>query len=439
MNYNKKVLILGLGYVGLTLGLVFAKNGINVFGYDINKSTIKSLKLKKPTFFEKNIKTYIKKYINKSFKLLDQIEAADIYIITVGTPLKKNSKEPEIDYLKKSIISISSKIKKNDLIILRSTVPIGITRKLAIPIIEKNSHLKVGVDFKISFCPERTVEGNALYELETLPQIIGGFDKKSFNDSKKLFIKNTSQIINAETLEGAEMCKLLDNTYRDTIFAYSNQMAKLSEKLNLNLHNLIEKVNYKYERNSIPRPSPGVGGPCLTKDPYILDDVFKKNSLKSEIILNSRKINESMILHMYNRCKSFLSSRGKNISKSKIFILGIAFKGTPPTGDTRFSTSLDLIDLFNLKKITNIYAYDFDVSKDDFNLLKLNYTSIQTGFKNSDCVIIMNEHSYYKKLQINKLLNTMKKNSLLFDSWGIFRNNQKIKNRKDIGYMGVGF
>ena len=439
MNYNKKVLILGLGYVGLTLGLVFAKNGIKVFGFDIDKKTIKLLKSKRPTFYEKNIAKYINRYINKSFQLVEQIETADIYIITVGTPLKKQRKIPEIEYLKKSAISVASKIKKNDLVILRSTVPIGITRKLVIPILERKSYLKAGKDFKISFCPERTVEGNALQELETLPQIVGGFDKKSFNQSKKLFLHNTSQIINAETLEGAEMCKLLDNTYRDTIFAYSNQMAKLSEKLNLNLHDLIEKVNFNYSRNFIPRPSPGVGGPCLTKDPYILDDVFKKNNLKSEIILNSRKINESMVLNIYSRCRHYFLKKGKDIKKTKIFIIGIAFKGTPPTGDTRFSTSLDLVNLLKTKKVKNIFAYDYDVSRSDLKQLNLNFLTIEAGFKNSDCVIIMNEHKAYKKLNINKLIMTMKKNSLLFDSWGIFRKNTNIKKKKDIKYIGIGF
>ena len=190
------------------------------------------------------------------------------------------------------------------------------------------------------------------------------------------------------------MCKLLDNTYRDTIFAYSNQMAKLSEKLNLNLHDLIEKVNFNYSRNFIPRPSPGVGGPCLTKDPYILDDVFKKNNLKSEIILNSRKINESMVLNIYSRCRHYFLKKGKDIKKIKIFIIGIAFKGTPPTGDTRFSTSLDLVNLLKTKKVKNIFAYDYDVSRSDLKQLNLNFLTIEAGFKNSDCVIIMNDKAY---------------------------------------------
>ena len=439
MNKNKKVSILGLGYVGLTLGLVLAKNGIKVFGYDTNKKIINKLRSKNSTIFEKNIEKYINKYVNKSLIISSKILISDIYIITVGTPLKNKKKVPDINILSKSIFQISNLIKKNDLIILRSTVPIGTTRKLVIPIIEKNSNLKVGKDFKISFCPERTVEGNALKELETIPQIIGGYDNKSYTESKNLFLSNTKKIINANSLEAAEMCKLLDNTFRDTVFAYSNQMAKLSEKLNLNLSELIQIVNTDYKRNSIPRPSPGVGGPCLSKDPYILDNVFKKNNLESKIILNSRKINESMIFHIYNRCKKLLLKKKKKLNKSKIFISGIAFKGSPPTADTRFSTSIDLINTFKNKNIKNIFCHDFEVSKSNLADLNLNYLSLEKGFRNSDIVIIMNEHHFYKKLKIKNLVNLMNDNSILFDTWGVFSKVKFNNKDKNIDYIGIGF
>ena len=136
-------------------------------------------------------------------------------------------------------------------------------------------------------------------------------------------------------LESSEMCKLLDNTYRDTIFAYSNQMALLSEKIGLNLSQLIDKVNIGYERNKIPKPSPGVGGPCLTKDPYILNYNFKKAGLRADVSMSARKINELMVYSIVKKVKRFLKNTNKNIKTSKIFILGLSFKGNPETSDTR--------------------------------------------------------------------------------------------------------
>ena len=123
------------------------------------------------------------------------------------------------------------------------------------------------------------------------------------------------------------MCKLLDNTYRDTIFAYSNQMATLSEKIGLNLPSLVEKVNIGYKRNKIPKPSPGVGGPCLSKDPYILNYNFQKSGIKAEVSLSAPKINENMIKNMFSKIEKYLKNTKKNKKNTKIFILGMAFKG----------------------------------------------------------------------------------------------------------------
>ena len=219
----------------------------------------------------------------------------DIYIITVGTPFDFKKKKPNISYFQKSIELVSKNLKVNDLVILRSTVPVGVSRKIAKPILEKNSNLKIGENLFLAYCPERTAEGQAIHELKNLPQIVGGFCEKSTELASRFFNEYTHTIIDVNDLESSEMCKLLDNTYRDTIFAYSNQMALLSEKIGLNLSNLIDKVNIGYERNKIPKPSPGVGGPCLTKDPYILNYNFKKVGINADVSMSARKINEQMI------------------------------------------------------------------------------------------------------------------------------------------------
>ena len=148
----------------------------------------------------------------------------------------------------------------------------------------KNSNLKVGENLFWHFV-ERTAEGKAIEELKNLPQIIGGYCQRSTEFASRFFNEYTHTIIDVNDLESSEMCKLLDNTYRDTVFAYSNQMAMLSEKLGLNLSKLVDKVNIGYERNKIPKPSPGVGGPCLTKDPYILNYNFQKNGIKADVSL----------------------------------------------------------------------------------------------------------------------------------------------------------
>ena len=239
---SREVLILGMGYVGLTLAVILADEGFAVYGFDIKKSLIEVLKQKKAPFYERGIDNYLNKHVSNNLSFVSSLKNfnADILIITVETPVDKKTQEIKTNSIRKATQSIGRILKKNDLVILRSTVPVGLTRKIVLPILERESGLKAGNDFYLAYCPERTVEGRALEELRKNPQIIGGYDSRSTELASRLFNEYTHTIIDVVSLEAAEICKLLDNTYRDTIFAYSNQMTLLCEKSGLNLHELIE-------------------------------------------------------------------------------------------------------------------------------------------------------------------------------------------------------
>ena len=436
---SKKIVVVGLGYVGLTLAMVLSESGFNVTGYDTNKNLVRKIKKKIPPFYEKGMKDYLDSQIGHNCKIVDNLSnlSADVYILTVGTPFDKKKNKPDLSNLQKSIKNISKLLKKNDLIILRSTVPIGCTRNTVAKYIEKNTKLKFGEDIFLAFCPERTIEGQALQELKRLPQIIGGYCKKSSELSQRLFNEYTYTVIDVESLEAAEFCKLVDNTYRDTIFGYSNQLALLSEKLKLDFNKIIDKANIGYERNRIPKPSPGVGGACLTKDPYILLSSFKSNSLNGNIILSARKTNEKMVDEIFIKSQKILKKMGKNLSKSKIFVSGFAFKGHPETSDYRFSTTLDLLNKLKKKGVKNISGHDFKLTNDDFKSIGVKNTSLDNGFLKSDVVFIMNNHLKYSDLNILKLINKMNKPALFFDSWQLFEPDE-IKNIPGIYYTSVG-
>ena len=433
------VSILGLGYVGLTLGLVMADQGFSVTGYDIDDKLIKKLKNKETPFFEKGIQNYINSHLNHNLRVSSEIEyiSSDIYIITVGTPINKETKKPEVKNILKASEDIGKKLKKNDLVILRSTVPIGCTRNTVIPMLESVSNLKVGKDFSVAFCPERTAEGRALEELRNLPQIVGGFDSKSRELGLRLFGENTHTVIDIGSLEAAEMCKLMDNAYRDTRFAFANQMAELSEKYGLNINHLINKINLSYERNTIPYPSPGVGGACLSKDPYILISNFEDNKLESPLIKASRRVNEKAPEDMFNKTDIFLKSVGKNIKNTKIFIVGIAFKGNPETSDTRESTTLWFIEYLISKGVKNLWGYDPIIDNSELNNLGLKACSLEEGFKNSDAVFFLNNHRSFYTLDIEPLLSLMNDSSYFFDGWNIF-NISDVVSHPGITYSGIG-
>lgn len=269
---NNKICVMGMGYVGLTLSVVLSEVGYEVYGIDINKDVIDELRKGKPHLFEKNLKVRLQQQTrNNNIQFFT--EAPDIYygtiIISVGTPLRKENKEPDLSFLHQVINDVSHLIQKGTLVCMRSTIPVGCARSDILPVFEKISGLKVGDDFYLASTPERTVEGNALKELRENSQIVGGITESCTEKAANLFLKLTSTVVTVSSAEVAEFSKIIDNTYRDVKFSFSNQLALISEKLGLDIHEVINAANVHYPRNNIPVPSPGVGGACLSKDPHI--------------------------------------------------------------------------------------------------------------------------------------------------------------------------
>jgi UDP-N-acetyl-D-mannosaminuronic acid dehydrogenase len=426
---TQKISIIGIGYVGLTLSLSLAKKNFKVLGYDKNRNLIFNLKKKKPPFYEKGL---LRNLRNKNLFFSNKIEEclSDIYIITVGSPINKK-KKPNLKYLYSIIRDISNIIKKDDLIILRSTIPFGFTRKHLIPYLEINTKLRCGIDFYLSMAPERTIEGAALKELSFNPQIIGGINDTSFIKTKKIFSKISKKIVKVPNIESAELCKLIDNSFRDNKFAFTNQFIPFAEKNGLNLELIIRACNFQYPRNSIAIPSPGVGGPCLTKDPFILREAFNEFNIKHYNFSNSREINSSISDYIVKKVKKSLTKK-KN---KKIFLVGMAFKGKPETSDLRESTSVDILK--KLKKYYKIFIYDPVIKYQDLKKIHTNVVSIKEGFNKADAVLFLNNHFSYKKLKIFKLIKTAKKNCLLGDMWNIYNFVKKIKKNK-INYWCLG-
>ena len=417
-NPKKEIAVIGLGYVGLTLSLILSENKFLVSGIENNKEIVKNLSNYISHVREPQIEELLTRHLHKNFHLKTTLKSSyETYIISVGTPILKGKKNKlDESHLLKVLDSISQTISSGSLIILRSTVPIGTTRNLVIPRIENNTGLTCGVDFFVSFAPERTEEGNALKELVSLPQIIGAYDKISLDKTKLIFEKITNNIVVLDSLEEAEMIKLINNSFRDYVFAFSNQISMIANEFNLDIIKVIKSANYKYPRNPIPFPSPGVGGPCLTKDPYIFEN---STNIKTPLFLTSRIINEEMPQYIYKIVFERLKLLNKNIEKSKIFCCGLAFKGSPKTGDLRNSTAVEIHNLF-AKKSNNIYGFDFEANKNEISDLGIKFQSINDGFINCDAVLFLNNHISFKDLNLNELSRLSKDKLLIVDCWDIF-------------------
>ena len=402
--------ILGMGYVGLTLAMVLADDGFQVTGIDPDHKVISSLQQKKAPFFEKGLEPLIERHFDQGFNLLSELSDSrfDIYVVAVGTPVNIDG-IPIMDDIEKVLGQIAEVLKFNDLVILRSTVPPRTCRDVAIPILEKGSGLKAGSGFHFVFAPERTVQGRALEELRLLPQIIGGYTTECVNAASQFFNVFSPTIVKVDSLEAAEVVKLLNNSFRDVSFGYSNQIGRFCEALNVDTVAVINAANEGYLRNPLPLPSPGVGGTCLQKDPFILYDAAKKCGIDLSIVREARKSNEGMIQFVGGKIESFVSE--KNLpSNIKIFILGVAFKGNPETSDIRASTSIDIIRYLESKNFNNIVVYDPVVSKKTLADAKLRCVEVaEEGFKKSSIVLTMNNNPSYRNLNLFKLLSLMKK------------------------------
>ena len=263
-----EIVVIGMGYVGLTYSLHLNTFGYSVFGVETNEKTKTLINSRVLPFFEEGIEGRLNNFVKQG--LLSVYNPEDfskkkslipkIYIVTVGTPV--NSNKINKSSLNKVFDFLNLNINDGDAIVMRSTVPIGFTRSYCESIKKK---------IKYCFAPERTIEGKATYELATLPQIFGSNDKES-----KLFFKNFFSLVSAEVFEvskseSAELIKLTSNVYRDVTFSFSNEISLISHKNNINSKEVIEACNYKYPRCNIYSSGP-VAGPCLSKDAYILSD-----------------------------------------------------------------------------------------------------------------------------------------------------------------------
>jgi UDP-N-acetyl-D-mannosaminuronic acid dehydrogenase len=415
---NKQTIcIVGMGFVGLTLAVVLAESGFEVTGIEINKNTLNKISNGKTHFYELGLEQRLKAVINNgSLKIKQKIESKmsfDIYIITVGTPLNEKG-EPNLTMVKRATQEVVSAMKGSELIILRSTVQIGTTRNIVLPLLKASK-----LQFSLAFCPERTIEGNALAELKSLPQICGGLNDIDTWRAATLFQSITPTTMRVKNLETAELIKLLDNSYRDLFFSFGNEVAMICDSVGVDAHEVINLGGFGYERTNIANPGL-VGGPCLEKDPHILEFSLKKLRCIPRLIKTGRNINENLI--KYTCDKIFDHIKKNKLNPLKIAITGMAFKGRPETDDLRGTPSKLLIEkLKELFPLSKIVIHDFACDKHSLKIFSgCRVVSIKDVFEKSDIVFVANNNLKYQKLDLFSLANSMSKKSIIYDFWNQF-------------------
>ena len=412
---HQPVVILGLGYVGLTLSVVMAEMGFRVIGVEIRQEIVDLVNQGIPHFFETQMEQRLKAVIEKG-KLAAHREIpknldARNYIITVGTPLLED-KSIRLDMIDHAAKEIAECMPDDSLVVMRSTVKVGTTRNVVCPIMKET-----GKKFHLAFCPERTLEGKALAELAELPQIIGGMDKAANLRATQIFQRITPTIVQVGSVETAEMIKLVDNTSRDVIFAYANEIASLCDVVGANVLEVVQAGKKGYPRTNVALPGL-VGGPCLTKDSYILDQSVAGFGIRPSIIMEGRKTNEDQPVYVANFLKP-LADKFEWPEDMKVSLLGLAFKGKPATDDLRGTMALPVLNA--LKAVfprASYWGFDQVVSRKDTKGIGLLYAeSIAQALEGAHLTLIVNNHSIFEQFGVSQKTRLMAIPGLVYDFW----------------------
>jgi len=405
---------MGMGYVGLTLATAMADRGFEVDGIEVNPTILGKLNQGGAHFYELGLDVMLRRGMrsgNLRFSgKIPQKEAHDLYIITVGTPLDARH-EPRLDMVENVAREIAANMRDGAMVILRSTVRIGTTRKIVKPILEAT-----GKSFNLSFCPERTIEGKALEELFQLPQIVGTDERATVIRAANIFHRLTSSVVPVTSYESGELIKLLDNSYRDLFFAFGNEVALMAESLGIDGREVISAANQFYVRTNIALPG-FVGGPCLEKDPHILVHSMKDYNFIPRLVQLGRRTNEELVTQVFHKLDGWLVNR----HNPTISLLGLAFKGQPDTSDLRGSIALNFIEMIrNTYPKARIKGHDHIVPREDIERLGIECVSEDEAFRNTDVAMILNNNRRYSSLDIEAMATLMNRPGLIYDVWNIF-------------------
>jgi UDP-N-acetyl-D-mannosaminuronic acid dehydrogenase len=437
---HRHVVVVGLGYVGLTLALELAREGFRVTGVDADAQRVAQLRRGDSYVHEIGLPELLREQLHDCFSVAEALpDDGDVFVISVGTPVAgpEAGHLPQLDMLSASATQVGKKLHRGGLVVLRSTVPVGTTRDVVLPILERETGLRGGLDFHLSFAPERTAEGKALHELRTLPQIIGGLNEDSVEATAALFRELTPTLVRVESLEAAELIKLINNSFRDLVFAFANQVVQVARPFNLDVVELIRAANHDYPRDRVPLPSPGVGGPCLTKDPHILAAVASRAGLSSTLFAQGRHVNDAMHDLVARAVLDELVRLGKDPRRATVLLCGLAFKGHPETGDLRNSTSLEIAAKLR-PHVGRLLGHDPVAPATEIRAVELEPVELPGGFAGADAVVFLNNHREYERLDVFGMVRALRAPGLVYDSWHVFRPEDVLRACPS-SYLGLGF
>ena len=380
-----KLNIVGLGYIGLPTGLMFAANGVEVVGTDLNTKLVETLQQKKLTFEEKGLEELFQKALDKGIQFSTELIKTDRYIITVPTPYIKENKKIEAKYVVSAVSQVLEVCEKGAIVVIESTVSPGTIDKFVRPILEEKG-LVTGKDIHIAHAPERIIPGNMVYELENNSRTIGADEPEIAEEIRSWYKSFCKGDIVLTDIKTAEMSKVVENTFRDINIAFANELAKICDREGMDVYELIKIAN-KHPRVNILQPGPGVGGHCISVDPWFLVGDYPDIV---NIILAARHVNDEMPDYVIEKIGRIMKENGiKDISEVGFY--GLTYK--EDVDDLRESPTLQMFERFEKYFVKGFNVYDPMVKE---NKVEGQTQDFDEFIKKSKFVVVLVGHKHIK-------------------------------------------
>jgi UDP-N-acetyl-D-mannosaminuronic acid dehydrogenase len=438
-----KIVVIGMGYVGIPAAALLA----DVQGFDVTGLQRRSkrsgwkidvLNSGRSPFEgdEPGLDELIAEVVAKgAFRVTDDIEVlkdADIILIDVQTPTDSQNM-PKYESLREVSKDIGERIKKGALVIVESTVAPGTTQNVVQKIIEKESGMKGGEDFDLAFSYERVMPGKLLDFIINMPRVVGGITAESTDRAVQLYSRVVKSEISTTDTLSAELCKTIENAYRDVNIAFSNEMAMVAESLGVNIYDLIALINKRKDR-MMHLPGAGVGGHCLPKDPWLLRyGLYEYGTWKvePEFISLARRINDHMPIHMADLVENALQARGIAMQDATVTILGISYLEN--SDDTRNTPAATLLSNLQARGAT-VVLHDPYVREWEFSTHEI-HRDIVKACTSSDCLVLVTKHKEYFNLDFSKIKRVMR-TPIIVDGRNVF--NSGAVEKQGFEYRAIG-
>ena len=410
-KFKYDLAVIGLGYVGLPLAIEAANSKLKVVGYDINESLVTNLN-NSTSHVEDISNNQLGNSLEKDLIFTSDSEIlgeSEYIVISVPTPL--TDYQPDLSFVEAATKSIAENLQKGHVVILESTTYPGTTLEIVKPILEKSSKLIAGEDFLLGYSPERIDPGNEKWTFKNTPKIVSGINKKSLEKISEFYKLIIDEVVEVSGTREAEMVKLIENTYRQVNIAMVNELAILSNMLDIDIWEVVEAAKTKPFGFQSFRPGPGVGGHCIPIDPKYLSFKTRQIGQPVRFVELAQEINNSMPNYVVARISELMNKQEILLKNSKILILGVAYK--KDIGDTRESPALDIIESL-LEKSVDISYYDPYVDELTLNKRSIAREENLENLSNFDLILIHTPHSKFQEINFDSVA------SLIFDSTGSF-------------------